>query len=270
VPPRPHPLVLAALAFGTLVVMALVMPRGAGGADRWHRPLRGPVLGAFHVSRAAPFARGQRRGIDLSGAPGAVVRAACPGRVTFAGLLPRRGGRALAARGGHELAARGARAFTARGGRELAVSVRCGALVATYLGLGRLAVRAGSEVGAGSPLGTLGPTGRLRLGARRASERRGYLDPLMLLAADAPTLPRLGPAPRGVRRHRLPPTRPAPRPIAPAMPPAPGPAGAPRRLPWLAYPALALVASTLPLGGLVHRRRRRTRLAGAAAASHLR
>jgi Peptidase family M23 len=242
VPPRPHPLILAALVLGSLVVMALVMPRGAAGAAGWQWPLRGPVVGAFRVSRAAPFARGQRRGIDLSARPGAAVRAACPGRVTFGGPLPRRG---------------------------LAVSVRCGALVATYLGLGRLAVRAGSRVARGDALGTLGASGRLRLGARRAGDRRGYLDPLLLLAADPPPfrLPPTRPAPRAARRHRLPPTRPAPRPIAPATPPAPGPAAAPRRLPWPAYPALALVASALPLGGLVHRRRRRTRATCAAAAS---
>jgi peptidase M23-like protein len=209
--------------------MALVLPRGVAGAAGWHWPLRGPVVGAFHVVRGAPFARGQRRGIDVSARPGAAVRAACPGRVTFGGPLPRRG---------------------------LAVSVRCGALVATYLGLGRLAVRAGARVAGGDALGTLGASGRLRLGARRAGDRRAYVDPLLLLAAPVPPLPRLGPAPRAVRRHRLPPTRPAPRPIAPATPPAPGPAVAPRRLPWPAYPAIALVASALPLGGVVRRRRR--------------
>ena len=125
--------------------------------------------------------------------------------------------------------------------------MRCGALMATYLGLGRLAARAGlARRRAATPLGTLGATGRLRLGARRASDRRGYVDPLLLLADGARPLPHLGPAPRALRRHPLPPTRPAPRPIAPATPPAPGSAAAPRRLPWPAYPALALVASALP------------------------
>ena len=151
------------------------------------------------------------------------MRAACAGPVTFAGPLPRRG---------------------------LAVSVRCGALVATHLGLGRLAVRAGSRVVAGAPLGALGASGRLRLGARRAGDRRGYLDPLTLLGDEAPVAPRLGPAPRA-RRLR------PPRPARPALPPpAPAPATASRRLPWPAYPALALVASALPVGSLVRRRRR--------------
>jgi hypothetical protein len=129
-------------------------------------------------------------------------------------------------------------------------------LNATYLGLGRLATRTGSRLGRGAAIGTLGASGRLRLGARRAFDRRGYVDPLLLLAEGAP-LPHVGPAPRALRRRPLPPTRPAPRSIAPATPPAPGSAAAPRQLPWPAYPALALVASALPLGGLLHRRRRR-------------
>ena len=239
-PPRPHPLVLASLAFGCAVVIALVLPHHAAGATGWRWPLRGPVVGAFHVSPRAPFARGQRRGIDVSARPGAVVHAACPGRVTFTGALPRRG---------------------------LGVSVRCGALLATYLGLGRLMAREGARVARGDALGLLGASGRLRLGARRASARRGYVDPLLLLADSAPPLrpPPIGPAPRATRRRPLSPTRPAPRPVAPAMPPAPGSAATSHRLPWPAYPALALVASALPLGGLLHRRRRRGRPTGAAA-----
>jgi murein DD-endopeptidase MepM/ murein hydrolase activator NlpD len=238
-PPRPHPLVLASLAFACAVVMALVLPHHAAGATGWRWPLRGRVVGAFHVLPRAPFARGQRRGIDLSASPGAVVGAACPGRVTFTGALPHRG---------------------------LAVAVRCGSLMATYLGLGRLTARTGSRVARGDTLGTLGAPGRLRLGARRASDRDGYVDPLLLLVDGVPPLSPLGPAPRA-RRHPLPPTRPAPRPIAPATPPAPGSATAPRRLPWPAYPALALVASALPLGGLLHRRRWRAHAPAAAAAA---
>ena len=213
-----------------MVVLALILPHHAAGATGWRWPLRGAVVGAFHVSPRAPFARGQRRGVDVSARPGAVVRAACSGRVTFTGALPHRG---------------------------LAVTVRCGALMATYLGLGRLATHTGSLLASGGALGTLGATGRLRLGARRASDRRGYVDPLLLLADGPRPLPHLGPAPRALPRRPLPPARPAPRPIAPATPPALGSTGAPRRVPWPAYPALALVACALPLGGLLHRRRRR-------------
>jgi hypothetical protein len=182
------------------------------------------VVGAFRVTPRAPFARGQRCGIGVLAAPGGAVRAACPGRVTFAGQLPRQG---------------------------LAVTVRCGPLVATYLRLDRLDVRPGTRVRRGERLGALGRVGRLRLGARRAGDRRGYLDPLMLLRDPATTAPPLlGPAPRGRRsrpRAMLPPPRfatPDPRPHA-------------HRLPWPAYPAVALIAAALPVGGLLQRRHRR-------------
>jgi hypothetical protein len=278
VPPRPHPAVLVALAVACFVVAFLVAPRRAlpstahaavsvvrsasparapaayavgsatparapaayavGSATparapvigsrssphaTWRWPLRGHVVGAFRVTPRAPFARGQRRGIDVAASPGATVRAACAGRVTFAGPLPHAG---------------------------LAVSVRCGPLVATYLRLGGLAVRRGARAAVGQRLGALAPDGRLRLGARRAVDRRGYVDPLALLRDPAPTAPPvLGPAPRRQR------PRPAPTPIARPRP-APTPPE-PRHLPWPAYPALALIATALPVGSLVHRRRRR-------------
>jgi hypothetical protein len=284
VPPRPHPVVLIALAVACFVVAFLVAPRkalpstppgaaahavgsgsparGAGPASparapvdgdvgsawsgrapvirspsspraTWRWPLRGHVVGAFRLSPRAPFARGQRRGIDVAAAPGAAVRAACPGRVTFAGPLPHAG---------------------------LAVTVRCGSLVATYLRLGGLAVRRGAHAAVGQRIGALGPDGRLRLGARRAGDRRGYVDPLDLLRERTPTAPpTLGPAPRPRLRR--------PAPIPPARPrPEPPPARAePRRLPWPAYPALALIATALPIGGLVDRRRRRHATTAAAA-----
>jgi Peptidase family M23 len=198
----------------------------------WRWPLRGRVVGAFRLTPQAPFARGQRRGIDVAAAPGATVRAACPGPVTFAGPLPHAG---------------------------LAVTVRC-SLVATYLRLGALAVRHGARVAVGQRLGALGPDGRLRLGARRAGDRRGYVDPLDLLRDPAPTAPPdLGPAP--------PPRPPRPAPIPPARPRSAPPLARakPRSLPWPAYPALALIATALPVGSLVHRRRRRATTAVAAA-----
>jgi murein DD-endopeptidase MepM/ murein hydrolase activator NlpD len=263
VPPRPHPIVLIALAVACFVVAFLIAPRKAlpstspgaaayavGSASpgrapvirspsapraTWRWPLRGRVVGAFRLTPQTPFARGQRRGIDVAAAPGATVRAACPGRVTFAGALPHAG---------------------------LAVTVRCGSLVATYLRLGEVAVRRGARVAVGQRLGALGPDGRLRLGARRAEDRRGYVDPLDLLHDRAPTAP---PTLASAPRPRLP--RPAP--ISPARPrPAPPPARAqPRSLPWPAYPAVALIATALPVGSLVHRRRRR-RATTAVAAAH--
>jgi Peptidase family M23 len=236
VPPRPHPIVLIALAVACFVVAFLIAPRralpseGAGAVARhgtWRWPVRGEVVGAFRVAPQAPFARGQRRGIDVAAAPGTPVRAACSGRVSFAGALPHRG---------------------------RAVTVRCGGLVATYLRLGRLDVRRGDHAATGRRLGMLDPSGSLRLGARRAGDRGGYVDPLALLGDPRPAAPpALGPSPprRRPRIAPVPPTRPRPR-------PAPAPAN-PRRLPWPAYPAIALVATALPVGGLVHRRRRRRR-----------
>jgi hypothetical protein len=271
VPPRPHPIVLIALAVACFVVAFLVAPRralpsSAHGAvapaaaarppvdgarspsppraaavrrppsprPAWRWPLRGRVVGAFRLTPHAPFARGQRRVIDVAAPAGTPVRAACPGRVTFAGPLPHGG---------------------------LAVTVRCGALVATYLRLGELAVRRGSKAAVGERLGTLGPDGRLRLGARRAGDRRGYVDPLDLLREPAPTAPpTLGPAPR----PRRPPSVPVPQPARPR--PAPPLARTePRSLPWPAYPALALIATALPLGSLAHRRRGRHATTAAAA-----
>jgi len=267
VPPRPHPIILVALALACFVVAFLIAPRralpsesagergatpaaaaprgpAALGGERsaalravWRWPLRGRVVGSFRVVPHAPFARGQRRGIDVAAVPGTPVRAACAGRVSFAGALPREG---------------------------LAVTVRCGALVATYLRLGRLDVRRGQHAATGRRLGTLGPSGRLRLGARRAGARRGYVDPLTLLRDPRPAAPpALGPAPppRRPRTAPLPPPRPR---HAPTTAPA---AAGPRRLPWPAYPAIALLATALPVGGLVHRRRRRHAAAAEAGAA---
>jgi Peptidase family M23 len=232
-----------------MFVALLVLPGGVAHARSvsvvhatWRWPLRGPVVGRFRLTPRAPYARGQRRGIDVAGPPGSEVRAACPGRVIFTGALPRLG---------------------------LAVSVRCGALVATYLRLARVDVHRGVRVGLGERVGTLGPAGVLRLGARRAADRRGYVDPLTLLRDPEPAPPALGPAPRPralrpprAARARPLPGRPraagprrAPTPARPRLAPAPARAE-PRRLPWPAYPALALVATALPVGGLVRRRRR--------------
>jgi Peptidase family M23 len=250
VPPRPHTAVLAALALACALIACVITPHPAIPATRaaramespapgdppaapWRWPLRGRVVVAFRLTPRAPFARGQRRGIDVAAAPGSSVRAACPGRVTFAGPLPRHG---------------------------LAVTVRCGALVATYLRLGGLAVRRGTRVRPGARLGYVGPAGRLRLGARRAADRRGYVDPLLLLREPGTSAPPLtAPPPRG-RRPR------SPAPAPPARFAAPKPRRPSHRLPWLAYPAVALIAAAFGVGGLVHRRRRR--VAKGAVAAH--
>jgi hypothetical protein len=247
-PPRVRLVLLVPLA---LALLALLLPRpaGAAGRERWRWPLDGEFVGGFRYAPRHPFAAGGRRGIDIAASPGAAVRSACRGRVTFAGPIPRGG---------------------------LGVSVRCGDLVATHLGLGRLAVRRGASVGAGRRLGVVGPAGRLRLGARRRAERFGYVDPLALLAADPPPAGR-GPSPlplgRAPRVRRSPPAVrapapiprrsavPRPRPVASPSPAAPSDAA----IPPAAWAGLVLLAAGVPLGGLLRRSRRRRRAAHAVA-----
>ncbi|WP_205699529.1 peptidoglycan DD-metalloendopeptidase family protein [Conexibacter sp. SYSU D00693] len=216
-----------------LVVLLLVGPATAR-AERWRRPVDGVVVGAFAYAREAPFAAGRRRGIDLRAAPGSVVRAACSGVVRFAGPTPRGRG----------------------------VTVRCGRLRATHLGLGHVVVRRGAVVVAGARLGTLGPRGVLRLGARVEGDRFGYRDPLVLLGAGGALAPPpvLGPAPRRASR----PPRPGSARVLAPPPARPRPASAPA--PPAAFAALALVAAGLGLGALATRARRGSRARTRAAA----
>ena len=225
----------------------------AARAAPWQRPVRGPVVRAFALS-ADRFARGQHRGVDLAAPLGAPVRAACGGRVRFAGSVP-------------------------GGGRT--VSVACGRLRATYQHLGAVAVRRGQVLAPGATLGSVGRSGRPRfprphvhLGAREAASGR-YVDPLTLLGpdprADPPVVPvpprpvPLGPAPPRVSLGPAP--RPAPRrpvPAAPLTTPAPVVAsrGAPAPPPLVVWAGLGLFGLGLPLGGLAGlRRRRRSRVA---------
>ena len=242
-PPRaalPLLLVLLALVL-VLAALGLARPGAAQAAvfGRWRWPVEGRLVARYRYSARHPFTRAQRRGIDIAAPVGAGVRAACAGQGTFAGRRPT---------------------------GALAVSVRCGTLVATHVGLRRLAVRRGARVAAGTRLGTLGPRGLLRLGARRGGERFGYVDPLALLVGGPPSAPALplgraprapaapvvfAPRPRAVARRQ---------PVA-ATPPAVG-------LPSAAWAGLLLLAAGLPAGSLVRRRghRRRARAAGAAIA----
>jgi peptidase M23-like protein len=231
----------------------------SAGADPWRRPVDGAVARPFRFDPRQPFAAQRRRGVDLAAPPGAVVRAACAGRVSHAGPVPAHG---------------------------LGVSIRCGELTATHLGLRALAVRRGARVGRGQPVGRLGASGVLRLGARVTAQRFGYLDPLALIEAERPrSRPPLGPVPRGVAPRRpaprgLPPLGSTPRgrptrvrarapaaarpadPRAAARPPAPPrrePAasphgGPPHRAPAVAWLGAALLACGLPLGGLMRAR----------------
>jgi murein DD-endopeptidase MepM/ murein hydrolase activator NlpD len=209
---------IAALLLVSLLLLAVPAP-SAHAAWRW--PVRGPVARPYAVT-GDRFAPGQHRGVDLRARPGSVVRAACSGRVRFAGRVARLGA---------------------------VVSVRCGELVATYVELGSVRVRRGERVLAGTGVGVVGAAARLHLGARDVRSGR-YVDPLTLLREPEP--PALGPAPAPPRPRlpapTLPPSQPKPAPVAarPAVPP-------------LAWAGLALVAAGLPLGGVVAAQRSRQR-----------
>jgi murein DD-endopeptidase MepM/ murein hydrolase activator NlpD len=196
------------------VALAVLDVAPVAARQRWRAPLPGAALrGAFTFDRAAPYARGGRRGVDLRGAPGARVVAACAGVVTYAGRVP---------------------------GWGRGVSLRCGGLVATELGLASAAVGRGARVWPGAVVGRLASRGLLRLGARRVGDRQGYVDPLGLLGhGDRSAPPPVAPRGRPAVRPRAP--APAVTPVAPA-------------LPWLAVAGLGLLASGLG-GGRAARRR---------------
>jgi murein DD-endopeptidase MepM/ murein hydrolase activator NlpD len=209
-------------------------------AAAWRAPVAGPVVGRFAVG-PDPFAPGQRRGIDLAGPAGTPVVAPCSGRVAFAGGLP---------------------------GRGRGVSIRCGALTATVMGLAAPVVRAGALVEAGDRLGRVGAAGLVRLGARRTTERFGYRDPLTLLGADARPVPPLpaAPGPRARRGPAGPRLLVADRSSVPARPHAAVPVSGPAatRVPLVAWLGLALVAVALPAGTLAGGGRRGRRAQRAA------
>jgi hypothetical protein len=218
------------IAIVLLVALAFVLPAGAGASqdrDRWRRPLSGAVVGSFSFDPAAPYERGRRRGIDFADDPGTAVVAACSGRVTHAGGVP---------------------------AWESGVTVRCGSLVATQLGLERVRVRRGQRVMAGALVGVVGGRGVLRLGARWAGRPHGYVDPAALLAGDAPWSP--GPAPVASRRPRGRGMRPLLRGVRPAEAPAPVVDAKPDVAPWAAWAGLALVLTAATRAGATAGRRR--------------
>jgi hypothetical protein len=206
------------------VLAVLVVPRDAGAAWQW--PVRGEVITPFAL-QANPFARGQHRGIDIAARPAGAVLAPCTGAVTFAGRVP---------------------------GRGRGVTIACGRLVATVLELGRVFLAKGDRALAGDSLGTAAAS-HVQLGARRAGERHGYLDPQSLLRGDTTAPPPLLAPPSGRPERRSPRPADPPVPVETAAPaPAPGADG----LPAVAWAGLGLLVAGTPLGAW-HRRRRPAR-----------
>lgn len=196
-----------------LLLVALVLAPTAQAAERWLRPVDGAVIAPFAYVRATPFAAGARRGVDLRAPPGRPVLAACAGVVTYSGAVP---------------------------GRGNGVAIRCGALVATELGLGSVAVAGGSSVARGAVVGRAGGAGVVRLGARVAADRLGWVDPLSLIGPARLPPPAAPLAPR-VRR----PARPV---RLPEPPRAPAPSAGPQS-PRSRVPAGVLVGGVLVLAG---------------------
>jgi hypothetical protein len=139
-----------------LVLLVVVGPVAPAWADEWRWPLDGdPAVSRPFVAPAHRYAAGHR-GADLPSAPGAVVRAAGDGLVSYAGLVAGRG----------------------------VVAVVHGDLRTTYEPVSAL-VDVGTLVAAGQVLGTL-EAGHLGCPARACLHwglRRGedYLDPVRLV-----------------------------------------------------------------------------------------
>ena len=195
-------------------------------------PVPGDVMRGFDPGR--PYEGGRHRGVDLAAAPGSPVRAACAGRVVFAGRIAGDG----------------------------IVTVRCGPWRVTHMPLATIAAR--GLVARGAVIGTAGASSvheGLHLGVRRDGTRFGYVDPLSFIAAPTNPVP-LGRAPPAGRRAPPPAIGPRnPRLVreprtarAPRLVLAPGPASLPLA-PWPAWLGLALVLA----GAGVRARRVRTR-----------
>ena len=216
--------VVAGLLATVGLATAAAAPAAAEGeAPPWTWPLDG--AGPASVTRGFDppeerWAAGHR-GVDLAGAPGAPVRAAAAGRVSFAGLLAGRG----------------------------VVVVVHGDLRSTYEPVAA-AVAVGAVVGAGEVLGALVPghagcpaAACLHWGLKRAE---AYLDPLPLLArGPVRLLPLRGVRP-DVEAPELTPASPA-RPVPPPPVAEPSPAGPPAPP---AEPTTSLRSAVAPAGSV--------------------
>ena len=187
-----HPILGPAvlLGFATGIALLLLTAAAAAAPRHWTPPVAGEPARHFRLG-PDPFRRGQHRGVDYE-ARGS-VRAACAGRVVFAGPVAGAG----------------------------TVSVRCGQWRVTYAPLASVTVREGGRVGAGTRLGRA--EGALHFGVRREGERFGYVDPLPFLGAGRAAPPLLRAPPRAW------PVRPRPRGASPQHRPLRSPRGRPAR-----------------------------------------
>jgi hypothetical protein len=206
-------LILALLMVGSLVLLiSLAATESADAAEpHWAPPVPGAPTRLFRYG-PSPFLAGQHRGVDLA-AGAEPVRAACSGRVVFAGRVAGEG----------------------------TVSQRCGRWRVSYAPLRRLAVRAGEAAGPGTRLGRA--SGALHLGVRREGRRFGYVDPLRFLGARHAPPPLVAPPPGMRRRGRFEPDSARPLTARPDPPPravAPRPHPPPVLAPWPVWLGLLL------------------------------
>ena len=215
------------LAVVGAVLAGLVLTSPAEAGSGWVWPLDGPhTVGRAFDPPATRYGPGHR-GADLPGAPGAVVRAAGAGVVSYAGLLAGRG----------------------------VVVVVHGDLRTTYEPVSA-AVHVGQHVVGGQPIGRLtrghaGCGSCLHWGLLRGEV---YLDPVLLVRrGPSRLLPLDQEQPAGLAQPALPPTAPAGatgRPSAPALRRSGQPAFALRAADagWGSAALVALVAGLVLLG----------------------
>lgn len=168
-----HVATIVAVTLTLLTPTAFAEPVGAQAAcpipppGSYAPPVNGVVVDGFRPPQA--FAGPGNRGWEYETAPGAVVHAAGPGVVVFAGSVA-----------GHPV---------------VSIDHRDG-LRTTYSWLAAAEVSRGDAVGRGTPLGT--STGSFHFGVRCAGD---YMDPALLFATSAPGRPHLVPLPPEVHRR---------------------------------------------------------------------
>ena len=108
-----------------LVIILPLAPAAAAGTYSW--PVQGAVVRGFEKP-TGPYGEGGHQGIDIAAAPGAAVRSAGDGTVSWVGELPR--------------------------GRFVTIT-HAGATRTTYLDLDSVSVVAGQRVSRGQQIGTL-------------------------------------------------------------------------------------------------------------------